>query len=804
MAPESFGELIHQLTQLHDCELATVHALREENERLSDEVRRLRGSSPEGGGHCSEGAPLRVERRKAGTQPQLELQHDSVADPDPEDTRRRRSFPTLIPGMPADLHRPLQKHNTYLVSPPGEASEGDAFEVDSKGKRRSVSSCRDAPELHMSPVVPDMAEFEPDVEVELELPGMPHDLAVTGTRKAKEVDRTTDSMLLRRGSSLILDRAVADIDTQNFSRQKHRFRRFFDLRGGMVFAEDIVRVMKKRGHVGYTLEQARTIIDELIECEKKVWGDHDPTAIPECGEKSDGCIAFDTFVYLVTMPDLLVRVEPEAVEALTVVRHTLLQKGADEVIAKVTRNQPSAVSLSTTTTDFAQTRQIRRIALLNLVVGITVVMSIATLGVSMDLSPDWPGWLALEATFGVVFVFEFVLKISMEGWRAYWWGRDRRWNWFDFTITLCTLIDLALSLVTIGMADKADLTSAKLTLVLRGLRLARIARLVKLLHTPILSGLASMLAGFAVGIPCMCWVLVLLSIVFYVLGMVFRQVVGPPSGSSRIEVCGTTGDNFTGSDDPLCQAHILYGEEFFGTLRVSIFTVFRCVLGDCSSKAGKSLTAAFSAGYGFAFDSVYCGGMILVVVGLFNIIAAIFVETTISGLKFNNVQRRYARMYESRYVQSKLEALVLRVQELHAKAHPDTEPTEEFVLTEEEFNEAMQDDGVSLLLEDLDICLANRVGLFDMFDCDNNGLVTVAEFVATLLKVRGEPQKSDMIASWVALRSLNERFQNFERLVFENQKRMLEYQRDLAGRGVCSNVVSVMRSERLTPRCDGA
>jgi len=207
------------------------------------------------------------------------------------------------------------------------------------------------------------------------------------------------------------------------------------------------------------------------------------------------------------------------------------------------------------------------------------------------------------------------------------------------------------------------------------------------------------------------------------------------------------------------------------------------VLGDCSSQAGKSLTAAFSAGYGPLFDTVYCGGMVLVVFGLFNIIAAIFVETTISGLKYNNIQRKYARLYESRYVQGKLETLVRRIQELQEEKHPsvsaEARAGKEFVLTEEEFNEAMQDDGVSILLEDLDIVLTNRIGLFDMFDCDNNGLVTVAEFVGTLMKVRGEPQKSDMIASWVALRSLNERFQNFERMMLENQKRMLEYQRDV-------------------------
>lgn len=822
MVPESFGELIDRLAKQHELEVAAVDALREENQRLSEEIRRLQGSSTEeeiaGVGPCDD------TPRKAGTLPNFYSDYapkNTDTSPSIEEVYpRRRSFPAAIPGMPENLSRPSggsRRHNTYFAAPLGseratpeeleEAEQSDPvsnlYQAMPTPAHHRASASSQGLSLHPSPIVPQVVEEDNESEA-LELPGVPLEGLIGASRNERSQDnhgRATDSMmLLRRGSSLVLERTVADLGNKNLAKQKHRFRHVLDLRGSTVRDEDIVRVMHKRGMGKYTLEQARTVIEELNALEKMVEGS-DPLASPPTpanGDKGEHvAIDFDTFVELMTSPDLLVRTHPEAIQELHTLRRMLLPKGADEVIARVTKSTRSASLLSSNSDSKKTLSQNRRMAVLNIVVGITVVMSMLSLGLSMDVAPTWSGWITLEVLFASVFVIEIAIKVYLVGWQDYWWGSGWKWNLCDTVITLLTLLDLCLSLATLSVASGTDIAASKLILVLRALRLTRIARLVKLLHTPILSGLANMLAGFMVGVPCMLWVMVLLTIIFYVLGMVFRQVVGPTQGISRIDYCGFTGDDVQGhSDNAMCQAHVLYGEEFFGTLRTSMFTVFRCVLGDCSSKAGKSLTAAFSSGYGAAFDAVYCGGMVLVVFGLFNIIAAIFVETTISGLKYNNVQRKYARMYESRYVQSKLEALVCRIQELHEVKHPQFEAGGEFVLTEEEFNEVMQDDGVSILLEDLDIVLTNRVGLFDMFDADNNGLVTVAEIVGTLMKVRGEPQKCDMIASWVALRSLNERFQNFERLTFESQKKMLEYQKDILGGGkresiaVCSGVMS--------------
>ena len=81
------------------------------------------------------------------------------------------------------------------------------------------------------------------------------------------------------------------------------------------------------------------------------------------------------------------------------------------------------------------------------------------------------------------------------------------------------------------------------------------------------------------------------------------------------------------------RAVIGYADSYCGSVMGCQFTVFRCILGDCTTADGENLVAIFSKGFGPAFDFVYCSGMVVVFFGLFNVITAIFVEATLKGLE---------------------------------------------------------------------------------------------------------------------------------------------------------------------------
>ena len=63
-------------------------------------------------------------------------------------------------------------------------------------------------------------------------------------------------------------------------------------------------------------------------------------------------------------------------------------------------------------------------------------------------------------------------------------------------------------------------------------------------------------------------------------------------------------------------------------------------------------------GFGLRFIICYALGMVSVIFGLFNVVTALFVESTLSALKYNELQRKKARQYETRWVQQKLEQTV--------------------------------------------------------------------------------------------------------------------------------------------------
>merc|ERR1712176_953603 len=101
----------------------------------------------------------------------------------------------------------------------------------------------------------------------------------------------------------------------------------------------------------------------------------------------------------------------------------------------------------------------------------------------------------------------------------------------------------------------------------------------------------------------------------------------------------------------------MYGEEFCGTLTLSMFTAFRFMLGDFSTRKGSSLVVAFSEGYGWRFQAVFVTWMVIVNYGFHNIISALFVDATISGLRHNDSKRKLVRQYERAFVEVKLKEL---------------------------------------------------------------------------------------------------------------------------------------------------
>lgn len=144
-------------------------------------------------------------------------------------------------------------------------------------------------------------------------------------------------------------------------------------------------------------------------------------------------------------------------------------------------------------------------------------------------------------------------------------------------------------------------------------------------------------------------------------------------------------------------------------------------------------------------------------------------------MKTSGIKARYALIYERKYVKQKCKEVITRVAELirdeerKISGRADSKSSVADIevglgsrrITSKAFMVFVSDSKLSKLLQDLDIDVSDPIGLFDTCDMDNSGYITLEELLRGTLKLRGEPQKSDIIAGFMALRALQEKFDSF-------------------------------------------
>lgn len=423
-----------------------------------------------------------------------------------------------------------------------------------------------------------------------------------------------------------------------------------------------------------------------------------------------------------------------------------------------------------------------------------VVISLLLLGLSVDRNPSWQGWLFMEIPIVLIFILECSLKLLIQR-GEYLCGRDMLWNLSDVILTIISVLDLCLSFAGISISTKSSS-------LLRGLRLVRVARAIQVSKTALLAELANLISGFIIGIPWLFWVMFTLTAVVYIMALSLRTLILSYGGDDFVR-CGS-GDSL---NDPFhdlpagCRLHYMYGQEYCSTLPSCMFTVFRCINGDCSSMSGRLLHVVFTQGWGTKFAMLYCFSIVCVQFGLYNVIIALFVESTMTGLKYTELQRKYSRLIESGFVADKVNEIatkiVNRVKKMRKGLPESTNQLSnvmrrlrrastrgaleggELKLTEQEFNQVINDSEVRALLEELDIEVEPRPGIFEIFNMDDDGLVSLTELISGLMRLRGELQKTDVVATQVVLEDLQQTILQIQTSTLSSQSRLFAMIDDL-------------------------
>merc|ERR1712066_601775 len=96
--------------------------------------------------------------------------------------------------------------------------------------------------------------------------------------------------------------------------------------------------------------------------------------------------------------------------------------------------------------------------------------------------------------------------------------------------------------------------------------------------------------------------------------------------------------------------------------------------------------------------------------------------------------------------------------------HRSSSMVVDVILDRTEYNRVMKDSNVQLVLEDLDVDLGSRDGMFAMTDVDDSGTISMNQLLETIVLMRGDLKKTDIMATLFEVRNLREKFARSEDL----------------------------------------
>mmetsp|Transcript_55299 Transcript_55299/g.109858 ORF Transcript_55299/g.109858 Transcript_55299/m.109858 type:complete len:653 (+) Transcript_55299:123-2081(+) len=378
-------------------------------------------------------------------------------------------------------------------------------------------------------------------------------------------------------------------------------------------------------------------------------------------------------------------------------------------------------------------------------VGVVILANSIFLGLSMDAkSASRGGYLLAEIIFTVIFCIEIILKIRIHGFYEQYCGKEWLSNIFDATVICADTVHVFLSVAFAGSYSSTFNPS-----IFRIVRLVRLARILRILRFAVFKDLLSMIHGMLGGLWTLLWAVAFFVIFIYVVALIFRDTLGHGQDNGE--------DN---QDAKLVQL-------YFSSVPMAMYTLFRCSFGECNTRIGTPLFEHVATTHGRMWTLVYCVFLFIVVIGLFNVISAIFVESTMSSNALHASKVKQERL-DNKDLWA--ESVVTLVRSFLLVAEPDMEGLDglaegrytERMLSElvritfprQVIDEVVHHDEQALnALTKLDIDPSDHKYLSDILDPGNTGSVSIVSLVDGLKRLRGEPRRSDIITVDLMIRS---------------------------------------------------
>jgi hypothetical protein len=383
------------------------------------------------------------------------------------------------------------------------------------------------------------------------------------------------------------------------------------------------------------------------------------------------------------------------------------------------------------------------------------------IGVSVDNAPDDVFWKVLEFIFFTIYLSEFIIKCTWLGIRYHFTGPDMSWNIFDFLCLVISAVELLIT-YTSPTQNKSEDTGVSWTL-LKILRLCRLVRLLRLMRFKVFKELKLMFMGLISGLRALGWALVLLMGIIYMMSIVLRSYFGTVVNE-------------------------------FATVNSSMFTLFRCLTDTCETLHGDLIPELLFHRYGEGFSIPYILFTMLIGIGLFNLIMAVFIDN-VTKSQDQRKQKELGETAASVECQLKImlakfikeprageddsRGMVRRLsddalkrlrslteigffrnlseQKLVADASFTILEDAHIVITRQVFQAWLRDPEFVRMLEEADVDISNKFELFNILDVDHGGELSANELLTGLMSLRGDVSKGDVVSTLLRVRDLGAR-----------------------------------------------
>jgi len=282
-------------------------------------------------------------------------------------------------------------------------------------------------------------------------------------------------------------------------------------------------------------------------------------------------------------------------------------------------------------------------------------------------------------------------------------------------------------------------------------------RLLRVFKLKVFAEVLSMIQGIVGGMGTLMWSMVLYVIVVYVVAIFCRATLGREQVENVYEV--------------------------FNSVPRAMFTTFRCSFGDCETSGGQPIFEYVHEGYGAMASLCYCFFVFGITIGLFNVISAVFVESTLAAASAAQHAQKNARLQDDSLWNTRITTLVKSMVaaseqfSVHGKLSGSVDAIYQVDVRSSLLNELVDIPEVKQALDDLDINPDDHRYLSELLDPDSGGTISVVDFVNGLRTLRGEPRRSDIVYVKMMIRSMQLAVSETQTLVLEMQSQMGQMQR---------------------------